>query len=188
LSSSKTAALPAPIELKGLSPMANANKAPARNEVVTQKLAAEAPATRYTQEISSSAPHGTRLLNDKARQFAEFSDILLAQTMKAAQQMEPEKLSQRRVRDDLNPVVLTAVMDSQGRLNEIAIEQHSGDLTVDRLFIEACKKGIWSRNPPLGARDADNNYRVQIQGTIYNSSFDRYGQYTYDTELGLALL
>lgn len=188
VSSSETAILPAPIKLNDAQPAQAKGKAPSRNEVVTQQLAATAPSTRYTQEISSSAPHGTQLLNDKARQFAEFSDVLLAQTMKAAQQLEPDKLAERRVRDDLNPVVLTAVMDSQGRLHEIVIEQHSGDLAVDRLFIEACKKGIWSRNPPLAARSADNNYRVRIQGMIYNSSFDRYGQYTYDTELGLALL
>jgi hypothetical protein len=188
LSASNTVALPAAIQLREPESGAAHGKAPSRNETVTQRLAAEAPVTVYSQETASSAPHGTRLLNDKARKYAEFSDILLTQTLKAVQQLEAEKLSQRRVRDDLNPVVLTAVMDSQGRLNEIAIEQHSGDLAIDHLFIDACKKGIWSRNPPIAARGSDNDYRVRIQGVIYNSSFDRYGQYTYDTELGLGLL
>ncbi|MGH7836222.1 MAG: hypothetical protein ACREQC_00200 [Candidatus Binataceae bacterium] len=157
---------------------------------MTHKLAADAPSARYRQEPASSAPMpgGTRLLNDKARQYANFSDILLSQTLRAAQQLEPEKLASKRIPVEMPPVVLTAIMDAQGRLKEIVIERHSGDLSVDRLFIEACKKGLWSRNPPIGARTAEGNYRVQIQGNVSNQSFDRYGEYTYSTEIGLAIL
>jgi hypothetical protein len=158
-----------------------------QNEVVTHRLAADAATTRYNPEPPEQVRGGTKLLNDKARQFAKFSDILLTQTIRAVQELEPDKLEKHRVSDDLKPVVLTAVLDPQGRLNEIVIDQHSGDLRVDHLMIEACKKGIWSRNPPSGARAIDGNYRLRVEGMLFNSSFDRYGEYTYDAELGLAI-
>jgi hypothetical protein len=158
-----------------------------KNEVLTQQLAANAPSTRYDYRPSKDRG-GSRLLNDKARQYAEFAELLLNQTLHAAQTMAPDKLSQHRVPYDLKPTTLTAVMDADGRLREIIIEQHSGDLAVDKLFIEACKTGIWSRNPPPGARASDGSYRVRIEGTIYNSTYDRYGEYSYDTELGLGIL
>jgi hypothetical protein len=160
-----------------------------RNEQMTHHLAADAPATRYDPNAQASrGPGDSRLLNDKARQYADFSYILLKQTLDAAQQLEPDKLSNKRVPVGLGPVVLTAVMDAQGRLNEIVVEQHSGALAIDHLFIDACKKGIWSRNPPVGARADDGNYRIRIQGSVANLSFDRYGEYSYVTDIGLGIL
>lgn len=189
LSAAPTAAIPQ--NLTGgveLPPTTGASGTP-RNEQLTHQLAADAPSTRYTQETVQSQPSDqTRLLNDKARQYAEFSYILLKQTLAATDQLEPDKLSNKRVPAGLGPVILTAVMDAQGRLNEIVIEQHSGDLAVDHLFVEGCKKGVWSRNPPIGARAGDGNYRIRIQGSVANLSFDRYGQYSYVTNLGLGIL
>jgi hypothetical protein len=162
---------------------------PSRNEEVTHKLAATASSSRYDPNAPPKmGASRTRLLNDKARHFANFSDILLAQTLQAAEQLAPEKLERHRVPEDLNPVVLTAILDPQGRLREIVIEQHSGDVAVDKLFIEACKKGCWSRNPPVDAHYSDGTYHLRISGTVFNVSFDRYGEYTYDTEIGLAIL
>lgn len=161
---------------------------PPTNEVVTHRIAAEAPSSRYSPDIAPSYRGGVKLLNDKARQFANFSDLLLQQTLKAAEQAAPEKLENRRVPSDLKPVILTTVLDPQGRLTEIVIDQHSGDLLVDRWFIEACKKGVWSRNPPPGARASDGNYRLRLEGTVINASFDRYGIYSYETAVGLSIL
>jgi hypothetical protein len=169
-------------------PVVSAEKTrPSTNEVVTHKMAAEAPSLRYNPEVTPSRG-GVKLLNDKARQFANFSDLLLQQTLKAAEQAAPDKLENRRVPSDLKPVILTTVLDPQGRLNEIVIDQHSGDLLVDRWFIEACKKGIWSRNPPPAARASDGNYRLRLEGTVINASFDRYGIYSYETAVGLSIL
>ncbi|HLW71213.1 MAG TPA: hypothetical protein VKS22_11400 [Candidatus Binataceae bacterium] len=193
LSAADTTAVALPPVLPTVSPLqstSNVSVGASRNEQLTHKLAAGEPG-RYDTETPSSdtqAPGGTRLLNDKARQYANFSDILLTQTMRAALTLEPEKLGSKRVPLELTPVVLTAIMDPEGRLKEIVIEHHSGDLAVDRLFIEACKQGIWSRNPPVGARSVEGTYRVQIQGSVSNRTFDRYGQYTYSTEIGLAIL
>lgn len=189
LSKADTYAPPAAIMLRATP----APKSPgaSRNQDAAGRIAASAPETAY-QQGASSVPAGakgqSRLLNTKAQKYAEFSYVLLNRTLKAAELDAPGRLSQRRVPDDLKTTVLTAVMDSQGRLNEIIINQHSGDLAVDKLFIEACKKGIWSRNPPLGAQDSDGNYRVQVQGTIFNVSFDRYGAYSYETDIGIGLL
>jgi hypothetical protein len=133
-------------------------------------------------------PGDASLGNDKARRFGDFSYVLARRTLEAAQDLEPEKLAQRKMRDDLNQVVLTAVMDHVGRLNEIIIDQHSGDQAVDQLFIAACKKSLWSRNPPLGARAADDSYRLRIAGKVTNYTFDRYGKYTYETQVELSLM
>ena len=187
LSTASTSALaPQPPELPVAAP-AESHRNASTNEVLTHKLAASAPATRYDAD-TTKLKGGSRLLNDKARQYANFADLLLAQTLKVAQIMAPEKLGQHRVPAELAATTLTAVMDSEGRLKEIVIEQHSGDLSVDKLFIEACKKGIWSRNPPPGARASDGTYRIRVEGIVYNTTYDRYGQYSYDTELGLSIL
>jgi len=161
---------------------------PPTNEVMTHKMAVEAQSLRYNPEVTPSYRGSTKLLNDKARRFANFSDLLLQQTLKAAELAAPDKLENRRVPEDLKPVILTTVLDPLGRVNEIEIDQHSGDLLVDRWFIEACKKGVWSRNPPPGARASDGNYRLRLQGSVSNVSFDRYGVYSYETAVGLSIL
>lgn len=133
-------------------------------------------------------PGDAKLGNEKARQFGDFSYVLARRTLKTTQDLEPEKLAHRKMRDDLKQVVLTAVMDQGGRLTEIIIEQHSGDQAVDQLFIAACKKALWSRNPQAEARADDGTYRLRIGGLINNYSFDRNGKYTYNTQLELSLL
>ena len=50
---------------------------PAANEAETHKVAVDAPKTRYTQEADPGYQGGTKLMNDKARQFANFSDLIL---------------------------------------------------------------------------------------------------------------
>jgi hypothetical protein len=187
LSEASTTALPPPDQPSIAPDNSSGNDDSSGNAVISHQLAANAPNTRWNV-TPTTFKGGSRLLNDKARQFADFTDILLDQTLKAAQTMAPDKLSQHRVPEDLVPTTLTAVMDSEGRLREIIIDQHSGDLQVDQLFIEACKKGIWSRNPPPGARDSDGKYRLRVEGTVNNQSYDRYGQYSYDTELGMGIL
>lgn len=137
----------------------------------------------------ASAPLAdTTLMNAKAQKFDHFAYALLKQTLAAAETLESEKFEQRKLSSELKPVVLTAVMTAGGTLTEIAIEQHSGDIAVDRLVIEACKRGLWARNPPKEALASDGTYRLRIQGIIYNHSFNLYGKYTYDTRLGLAIL
>ena len=142
---------------------------------------------RY-HEGPAEAPGDTALLNDKARKFSEFSYQLLNQTLSAARSIEPDRLAGRKLPMDIAPMVLTAVMDSQGRLTEISIESHSGDHQVDQIIIDSCKQGVWSRNPPEQALGMDGMYRVRIRGYIRAYSVDRAGQYKYETKFGLGVL
>lgn len=190
LSSADAVSLPALPEVKpAIAPSTKLSNNPINPEL-TGKLAADAPSLRYNPDAPPQ-PGGTaetHLLNDKARQFSTFSELLIKQTLQAARELAPQQLQQHRVPTDLNPVILLSMLDNEGRLQEIEIDQRSGDAAVDKLFIEACKKGMWSRNPPIGAVDNDGKYRIRIEGQVYNYAFDRYGQYTYDTQLRLSLL
>jgi hypothetical protein len=183
-------AIPAPIPQ--LNSNSSAAEGPSANSVVVQQnierlFVSNANQLRY-REGRADAPGDTTLLNDKAREFSEFSYQLLNQTLKAARTIEPDRLAGRKLPLDIAPMVLTAVMDSRGRLNEIAIESHSGDHQVDQIIIESCKQGLWSRNPPAQAVSADGMYRLRIKGYIRAYSIDRKGRYKYETELGLGIL
>jgi len=134
------------------------------------------------------APGDRTLLNAKARKFAEFSSAMLNQTLVVAQDLEAQKLQQHRLPDEIKPVILTALMTPEGKLTDLAIEQHSGTGTVDRIIIDACEKGLWAMNPPQAALASDGMYRMRIEGAIYNNSYDLQGNYSYITHLGLALL
>jgi hypothetical protein len=171
----------------------SANSGPDRdvNTTVQQNIerlvVANANNLRY-RESRAEAPGETSLLNEKAQKFSEFSYQLLNQTLTAARGIEPDKLDGRKLPADIAPTVLTAVMDSQGRLTEIAIESHSGDRQVDQIIIDSCKKGLWSRNPPGQAVASDGTYRLRVRGLIRAYKFDFKGRYHYETQLGLGIL
>jgi hypothetical protein len=160
------------------------NAAVQRN--IDRFYASNPDALRYSDE--TPPPGDTRLLNAKAEKFADFAYGLLHQTLLAEQASETARLKKRRLPDNLRPVILTAVMTPMGKLTDISIEQRSGDQIVDNMVIEACKKGLWSRNPPAGALAADGVFRLRIEASINNYSFDRNDDYTYDTHVGLAIL
>src|SRR5579863_7046632 len=183
LSSANTVAVLVPGQMP--TPAASATAADNNPNAVVQGnidrfFASNAAETRY-HETAPSPPGETMLMNAKAQKYDEFAYALLKQTLAAAQALEPKKFEQRKLSSELKPVLLTAVMTPGGRLTDITIEQHSGDIAVDQLVIEACKRGLWARNPPPAALASDGNYRLRIRGIIYNESFDRYGKYTYDT-------
>jgi hypothetical protein len=167
------------------------NAKPGPNAMVQQNIerlfVANLDQLRY-REGPAPTPGNTGLLNDKARKFSEFSYQLLNQTLAAARTIEPDRLAGRKLPNDIAPMVLTAVMDSDGRLTEISIESHSGDHQVDQIIVDSCKQGLWSRNPPQEALDPDGMYRVRIRGYIRAYTFDLAGRYKYETEFALAIL
>jgi hypothetical protein len=128
------------------------------------------------------------LLNAKAKKFPEFSYDLLNQTLVAAQKLEPGRLEGRKLPDEIKPMILSAVMTPEGKLTDIAIEQHSGMGTVDRIIVDACKQGLWAMNPPPGALANDGKYRMRIEGAVNNYDQTLKGKFHYITHLGLALL
>jgi hypothetical protein len=139
-------------------------------------------------EKPSRPPGDARLVNAKATQYPEFAYDIANRMLAAAQDMAPQKLEQHRLPEDIKPIVLTAVMTPEGKLTDIYIEHRSGFSAVDQLFIDACKKGIWARNPPAAALSSDGNYRLRIEAVIYNYSYNHENQYTYATYVGLGLL
>jgi hypothetical protein len=172
---------------------ADTNRPPDLNSTVQNNIdrffVATAPDSGFNREPpKSTGPTQTTLLDPKAEQFPDFSYPMLNRTLKAVQGFERDRLSQRKLRDDMARVVLVAVMTPDGKLTEIAIEQHSGDRAVDQIVIDACKEALWSRNPPAAALSNDGSYRLRVEGLITNYQFDRDGKYTYTTRLGLALL
>jgi hypothetical protein len=128
------------------------------------------------------------LLNAKAREFPEFSYAMLNQTLVAAQELEAQRLQDHPLPDDIKPIILVAVMTPEGKLTDLSIEQHTGVGDVDRLLIDACKKGLWAMNPPKAALAGDNTYRLRFEAVIRNHSYDVQGNYHYITHVGLALL
>ncbi len=127
------------------------------------------------------------LLNAKARQFPEFSYAMLNQLLAAAQKLESKKLAGRQLPDEIKPMILTALMTPQGRLTDLDIEQHSGVGTVDRIIIDACKKGLWAMNPPRAALASDGRYRMRVEVLVKGYPYDYQGDYRYVTNVGLAL-
>jgi hypothetical protein len=136
---------------------------------------------------AATAAGDRTLLNDKARKFPEFSYALLNQTLIAAQELEAAKLEEHKLPDEIQPMILTAVMTPEGKLTDLAIEQHSGVGAVDRIIIDACKKGLWTMNPPEAALAEDGMFRMRIEGVIGNYGYDREGNSRYITHFGLAL-
>jgi hypothetical protein len=189
ISSAKTLQVPMPQLNSADSSAADSKRNP--NAMVQQNIerlfVANVNQLRY-REGRADAPGDTALLNDKARKFSQFSYQLLNQILTAARSIEPDRLAGRKLPEDIAPMVLTAVMDSQGRLTEISIESHSGDRQVDQIIIDSCKQGLWSRNAPEQALGMDGMYRLRIRGYIKAYSSDFKGRYKYETELGLGIL
>jgi hypothetical protein len=135
----------------------------------------------------ASAPADERLLNAKAAKFAEFSHTLLHQVYIAAQGLEQGDISTKVLPNDTPAVVITAIMDRDGKLRELIIEQRSGSGVLDHLMVDACKQGLWTRNPPPEAM-TDGEYQIRIEGRLKNFSSTDQKHWEFETHLGLALL
>jgi len=137
---------------------------------------------------SATSPGGEKLLNDKASHFAQFTRPLLHRLFAATEDLERQKLAKSGVPDNVRPVIIEATMNGDGQLTELVLLQLSGSGAVDQLMIQACKRGLWMRNPPPEARTADGNYRMRIEASVRNymrpSAFD---DWMFRTHLGLAL-
>lgn len=128
------------------------------------------------------------LLNKKAARFPEFSYPMLNRTLPLAQKLGQAALDGREIPGDLKPVILTVTLSPIGHPTDIAIEQHSGVAAIDHVMIDACKQGLWAMNPPVAAAQPDQAYKLRFEGVIYNYSYNRYGQYSYITHIGLGVL
>jgi len=135
----------------------------------------------------AAAPAQERLLNAKAAKFAEFSGTLLHQVMTAAIELEHGDMETKVVPDNVNPVIITAIMNKDGKLKELIIDQRSGSGALDHLMVEACKQGLWTSNPPPAAL-TDGQYRFRIEGRLKNFTTSDQKHWEFETHVGLALL
>ncbi len=136
---------------------------------------------------NAAAPGHEELLNVRAAQFAGFSNTLLHRVFNAMQTLEHGDIASARLPDNLVPAVITATMDKQGKLRELVLERHSGSGAMDRLMIEACKRGLWTSNPPPEALSG-NEYKFRIEGRLKNFISTDGRHWTFETYVGLALL
>ena len=138
---------------------------------------------------TDTMPATQQLLNPKAAQFAQFSSTLLNQLWGQLRLREnDDDIAKLRVPETLQPVILTATLAPDGKLQEIVVEQRSGKAIVDKLFVDACKKSIWTDNPPKAAALPNGTYQVRIEGQIQNFASTTANHWTFKTYMGLALL
>ena len=142
-----------------------------------------------TRHVGTDAmPAVQQLMNLKAAQYAEFSGSLLDQLWGQVRLREgDDDIARLKLPDTLQPVILTATLAPDGKLKEIVIEQRSGKSIVDKLFIDASKKSIWSRNPPKAAALPNGTYQVRIEGRLENFA-SQANRWTFKTYMGIAIL
>ncbi len=173
-----------PVDSFKLSQEAKASLAPNRD---AEAVLTEPPHLTH-QAGTDHDPAEESLLNDKAAQYAAFSHALLERLYVQMRDLErTEQYSQLKVPEDIKPVVITAIMDKDGNLKELILEQHSGRANVDKLVIAACKKALWYRNPPLGALSDDGDYKFTIHGQIQNFASKDGRHWQFITKIGLGI-
>ena len=133
-------------------------------------------------------PGEERLLNAKATQFANFSTVILEHIYAQLRVAErTEEIAGLRLPTDLKPVIITAIMDKDGKLTELILEQHSGKAAIDKMMLDVCSRGIWYRNPPPAALSGGNTYQFTIQCRLENFDSTGDSHWSFKTYLGLGL-
>ncbi|MGH7778211.1 MAG: hypothetical protein ACREQR_00075 [Candidatus Binataceae bacterium] len=138
---------------------------------------------------NDQSPGVEELLNPKAAKFATFSGGMLDHLWIAVRARENDHdVSHHKLPADLQPVVLTATLDSRGKLKEIVLEEHSGKGIIDRMFIDAAKQALWTTNPPPEAALPGGIYQVRVELRMQNFASMDDGRWYFKTYVGLALL
>jgi len=133
-------------------------------------------------------PGEVRLLNDKAAKFANFSQVILERIFGQLRIAEKtEEISRTRLPTDIKPVIITAIMDRNGKLTELILEQHSGKTRIDQMMLSVCKKAIWYRNPPADALAEDGTYHLTIHGRLENYASTDETHWSFFTRIGLGI-
>jgi len=137
---------------------------------------------------TDAMPAVQELMNVKAAQFAGFSGTLLDQLWGQVRLRESDDdITRLKLPETLQPVVLTATLAPDGKLREIVVDQRSGKAIIDKLFIDAAKKSIWTNNPPKAAALPNGTYQVRIEGRIENFA-SKESRWTFKTFMGIAVL
>jgi hypothetical protein len=152
------------------------------------KMFLQAPgARRYVG--TEQNPGMIELLNAKADQHSVFANDLGNHLFAELRHRErDDQIARVKLPEDLRPVIITATLTKDGKLTELVLEQHSGKTLVDNMFLDACKKALWSRNPPVGALNSSGVYRVRVEGRVKTWASTGDGRWEYKTWIGIGLL
>jgi hypothetical protein len=169
---------------------------PDRGDAILRSEKGKTVAPRTFQEQPGAAravgtddsPGQQRLTNDKAARFGSFSQSLLDHLFTQVRVAErTEEIARLKLPRDLKLVVVTAIMNKDGKLTELILEQHSGKTIIDKMLLDSCKKGLWYKNPPPDALSGDGNYKLTIEMRIENYASSDETHWNFKTYLGLAL-
>jgi len=170
-----------------------------KDQIVARRVASDDQAAETNADLGALAkirhkgddkhPCEERLLNKKAAQFDLMSEHLMDQVFgHMRHEQDTDQFSHVRLPTDLRWVVITATLDHQGTLKELVVEQHSGAAAMDKLMIAACKKGLFLRNAPEEAMDANGNYTIRIEARMENYASLDGEHWQFKTYIGLAIL
>ena len=134
-------------------------------------------------------PGVERLLNKKAAQFDMLSMRVMDQLFGAMESLEDDDpIDRLKLPTGLRPVIITATLNNNGRLRDILIEQHSGEAAVDKMVVQACKRGLYINNPPPDALASDGTYKIRLETRLENYASMTGETWEFKTYLGMALL
>jgi hypothetical protein len=171
-------------------------KAPARGDALLDDSGPVSAGPRtfeaepgITRTVGNDANPGTvRLLNTKAAQFGTFAaDILNHIYARLMIAERSEEIARTKLPTDLRPVVITAIMDKNGKLTELILEQHSGKARIDQMMLDVCRKSIWYENPPAEALSGNGDYRLTIKLKLENYASSDEHHWSFITDLGLGI-
>jgi hypothetical protein len=172
------------------------NQVPQRGEGVILDHGPESAGPRtYETEPGISREIGTeknpatvRLLNAKAAKFGNFCSVILDRIYARLTIAErSEEVSRGKLPEELKAVIITAIMDKQGKLTEVILEQHSGKAKIDKMMIDVCKESIWYENPPVEALSDDGTYKLTIKLRLENFASLDENHWSFITDLGMGL-
>jgi hypothetical protein len=134
-------------------------------------------------------PGVERLLNKKAAQYDMLSMRVMDQLFAAIEKLEDDDpVARLKLPRDLRPVIITGTLNRNGKLQELLIEQHSGVAAVDKMVVQACKRGLYINNPPPGALNPEGVYKVRLETRLENYASMDGETWEFKTYLGMALL
>jgi len=133
-------------------------------------------------------PGEIRLLNRKAAQYDGVSARVTDQIFEEMLRLERgSQFSRLKIHSELKPVIVTAILNKDGKLRELVLEQHSGQAIVDKMVIDACKKGVYLNNPPVAMQTADGDYKIQIEAHFENFA-QQEEKWTFKTYMAIGIL
>ncbi len=115
-----------------------------------------------------SIPDGDiTLLNAKADRHAIFVRRVALQVFGALRRMSWAEIPFKEINTMTGFVTVEAIMNNQGHLIRIKLEQSSGVHDFDNVLSQAVREGAWDQNPPVKAGAEDGNIHFIFQSRTW---------------------